>query len=105
MGSLEHLVLRMADWDGTWWGLGWLRPAKHHRVGVGNLLLISFVLSVPGVPAGLGLIYLGVRHLDPSLCLAVFAGLTLVQFCLNAPWAYFWNRRAAGLSSQPGDES
>jgi hypothetical protein len=105
MGALERLVLRVADWDGTWWGLGWLRPAKHHRVGVGRLVLIRLVLSVPGVAVGLGLIYLGARRLDPSLCLAVFAGLMLVQVCLNVPWAYFWNRRAAALSSQAGDES
>lgn len=103
MGTLERLVLRMADWDGTWWGLGWLRPARDQRVSVARFALTSFVLSAPGAVAGLGLIWWGVGCPDPVFGLAVFAGLMLVQVVLNLPWAYFWNRRAATLARSGGD--
>ena len=77
MEALERMVLRRGDWNGTWWGLGWIRPAKHQRIGVGRLLALSFVLSVPGVAVALGLIFLAFRRLDPAFCLALFAGLLL----------------------------
>lgn len=97
MEAFERLVLRLGDWDGTWWGLGWIRPAKHERISFGRLLVISFVLSVPGTAVALGLIFLAVRRLDPIFCLALFAGLMLLQACLNVPLVYFWNRRATAL--------
>jgi len=95
MEAFERMVLRLGDWNGTWWGLGWIRPAKHQRIGIGRLLVICFVLSVPGVAVALGLIFFAVGRLDPIFCLALFAGLMLLQACANVPLVYFWNRRAA----------
>ena len=103
MEAFERLVLRLGDWDGTWWGLGWIRPAKHQRIGVGRLLVLSFVLSVPGVAVALGLIFFALRRLDPIFCLALFAGMLLLQVCLHVPLVCFWNRRAAGLSTSRPD--
>ena len=99
------MVLKLGDWDGTWWGLGWIRPAKHERIGVGRFLLICFVLSVPGVAVAVGLIFLALRRLDPVVCVALLAGLMLLQVCLNLPLVYFWNRRAAGLSTSVPDSA
>ena len=103
MEAFERTVLRLGDWNGTWWGLGWIRPAKHQRIGVGRLLVISFVLSVPGAAVALGLIFFAVRRLDPIFCLALFAGLMLLQLGANVPLVYFWNRRAAALSTSAPD--
>lgn len=64
-----------------------------------------FVLSAPGAVVCIGLIYLAFRRLDGSVCLACFGGLILLQALLNAPWAYYWNRRAASLSSHARGES
>jgi hypothetical protein len=95
MGTLERLVLRMADWNGTWWGLNWLRPAKAQRITLGRFVLLGFVLAAPGALAGMGLIFLVLGALDPVVGLIMSSALVLLQVILNAPLVYFWNKRAA----------
>jgi hypothetical protein len=103
MGTFERLVLRMADWNGTWWGLGWIRPAKYQRISPGRFTLLVFVLAAPGALAGLGLIFLALGKLDPGVAVIVIGGLVLLQACLNAPLVYFWNRRASAFCGpEPG---
>jgi hypothetical protein len=97
METFERLVLWMADWDVTWWGLGWLRPAKCQRISAAKFTLLVFVLAAPGALVGLGLIYFALGKLDPSVGVLVSGVLVLLQACLNAPMVYFWNRRAAAF--------
>lgn len=98
MGTFERLVLRMADWNGTWWGLGWIRPAKGQRITPGRFALLMFVLAAPGVVAGVGLIVLVLGKVDPAVVVGLSTGLVILQAALNAPLVYFWNRRASATA-------
>lgn len=97
MDAFEQLVLRMADWSGTWWGLGWLRPGKRQRISPGRFALLVSVLAAPGALAGMGLIFLALGTLDSGVGVVLCGGMVLLQTCLHAPMVYFWNRRAAAL--------
>ena len=81
----------------TWFGLNWLRPAKHNRLGLGYILLSSLLLGLPGIAVGAGLIYLVLGRVQPSVWLWLFVLVMLIELPLNILCAYFWNRRAKGL--------
>lgn len=98
--SIEHWVLRIADSDATWFGLGWLRPAKHERLGSWYLLFSSILLGLPGVGVGAGMLYwfLGRVPLVAWIWLSLLA--LLVELPLHALFGHYWNRRAASLTPE-----
>ena len=97
MKALEHWVLRIADSDATWFGLGWLRPAKHACVGYWYILFSSILLGLPGVIVGAGLIYLFLGTVQPQVWLWMLLLALLVELPLHCLFAHFWNRRAKSL--------
>ena len=97
-------MLRIADSNATWFGLGWLRPAKHEHIGYGYILFSSILLGLPGVALGGGLVYWFLGRVAPAVWLSMFVLALLVELPLHALFAHFWNRRAdtlrrAGLSA------
>ena len=102
MKMIEHWVLRIADSDLTWVGLGWLRPAKHQSLHLGYILFSSFLLGLPGIFAGAGFIYLWLRSVSLEVWLALFVFAMLVEVPLHLVFAHYWNRRAAELARVGG---
>jgi len=98
MKTLEHWVLRIADSDVTWIGLNWLRPAKHHRIGFGYILLSSILLGLPGIAAGIGLIYLVLGRVEPRVWLSLFVLVVMCELVLHILFAHYWNQRAKNLT-------
>ncbi|MCX6929294.1 MAG: hypothetical protein NT154_39650 [Verrucomicrobia bacterium] len=98
MKTLEHWVLRVADSDLTWIGFGWLRPAKHARVGIGYILSSSMLLGLPGIVAGAGLIYLVLGRVEAKVWLSLFVLVTVFELLLHLLFAHYWNRRAERLA-------
>ena len=103
MTAVERFFLWIMDWDPTWYGLGWLRPTKQQRISAWRLLLISFVLSLPGFVVSMAMLFLCFRQLDPEVCLAMLGAIVLLELGLNGLSVCFWNRRAATLSRQARD--
>ena len=101
MSAIEHRVLRIADSDAAWFGLGWLRPAKHESVGFGYIILSSILLGLPGVLVGAGLIYFFLGRVDPGVWLALFLLVLFFELPLHGLFAHYWNRRAKALLSDP----
>jgi hypothetical protein len=99
MKAIEHLVLRVADSDLTWFGFGWLRPAKQQPVGFGYVLFSSVLLGLPGIGVGVGLIYWFLGRVEPRVWLAMFALVMMVELPLHVLFAHYWNRRAASLAN------
>lgn len=97
MNTIERWVLRTTDSDACWIGLGWLRPDKSQRIGVLRMLFTSFVLGLPGVVLGVGLVYVALGKVDPGLCLFFLGLAMLVEVPLHVIWAHYWNRRAKTL--------
>ncbi len=97
MKTLEHWVLRVADSDLTWFGLNWLRPARHDRIGLGYILVSSVLLGLPGLAVGTGMIYLALGRVGLSVWLSLFALVMLVEVPLHFLFAHFWNQRAKSL--------
>ena len=58
MEAIGQIVVRIADSNATWFGLGWLRPEKHEHVSYRYILFSSILLGFPGVGLGGGLIFL-----------------------------------------------
>lgn len=94
MKAIEHWVLRIADSDATWFGLGWLRPAKHERIGFWYILFSSILLGLPGVAVGATLIHLFLGQVELRVWLTMFLLVLLFELPLNCLYARFWNRRA-----------
>jgi hypothetical protein len=94
MKAIEYWVLRIADSDATWFGLGWLRPAKHVRIGYWYILFSSILLGLPGVMVGAGLIYLFLGTVAPQVWLWMFLLVLLFELPLHCLFAHYWNRRA-----------
>jgi hypothetical protein len=67
MELVGRVVLRIADSNATWHGLGWIRPQKHLRVSRRYILLSSILLGLPGTALGGGLIYWFSGHVEPVL--------------------------------------
>jgi hypothetical protein len=97
MKALEHWTLRIADSDTTWFGLNWLRPAKHARVGYGYVVFSSILLGLPGIAVGAGVVYLVLGRVDPGVWLSMFALAVMVELPLHILFAHFWNRRAGRM--------
>lgn len=102
MSALENWVLKVADHDLTWIGLGWLRPAKAQRVGLVYVLLSSVLLGLPGFVVGAGLICLFLERVEPRVWLGLFLLVMVVEVPLHLVFARFWNRRAERLSRYTG---
>jgi hypothetical protein len=100
MKALEYWTLRIADSDVTWFGLNWLRPARHVRVGYGYVLFSSICLGLPGIAVGAGIVYLVLGRVDPGVWLAMFVMVMLVELPLHILFAHFWNRRAGRLMQE-----
>jgi len=98
MNTVEHWFLRVADSDMTWFGLNWLRPAKHNRLSLGYILLSSILLGLPGIALGAGMIYLVFDRVDPSVWLSLFVLAMMIELPLHILFAHFWNRRAERLA-------
>jgi hypothetical protein len=98
MKAIEYWFLRIADSDATWFGLGWLRPAKHKCVGLWYIIFSSILLGIPGVVAGAALIYLFFRRVELHLWLAMFLLVLCFELPMHGLFAYFWNRRAKKLA-------
>jgi hypothetical protein len=98
MKTFESWYLRVADSDLTWYGFNWMRPAKGRRLGLGYIVFSSVVLGLPGVALGIGAIYLFLGRVEVKTCLAVFALATMFELLLHAPFAHYWNKRAAALA-------
>jgi len=99
MKQLEHWVLRIADSDLTWIGFNWMRPAKQRRIGFGYIVFSSFLLALPGIAVGAGLLYVVRGQVEPKVWLALFAMAMAVDLALHAVFAHYWNRRAASLTN------
>lgn len=97
MKSIERWVFRIADSDATWVGLGWMRPARHERVGLGYILFSSLLLGLPGLALGAGLIYWFMGRVGPQVWLSLLLLVMLVEFPLHCLFAHYWNRRADTL--------
>jgi hypothetical protein len=97
MGTWENWVLKVADHDLTWIGLGWLRPAKEQHVGPAYVLFSSILLGLPGFVVGVGLIYLFLGRVESRVWLGLFLLVMIVEVPLHLVFAYFWNRRAERL--------
>ena len=98
MNSIEHWILRIADSDWTWTGFNWMRPAKQKRIGLGYILFSSFLLALPGIAVGAGLLYALRGRVEPKVWLTLFALAMAVDLSLHALFAHYWNRRAARLT-------
>jgi hypothetical protein len=98
MKAIEYWVLRIADSDATWFGLGWLRPAKHKRVGFCYVLFSSILLGLPGVVAGAGLIYLFMGRVEQQAWLTMFLLVLCFELPMHGLFAHFWNRRVKKLA-------
>ena len=99
MSAIEHWVLRIADSDATWFGLGWLRPAKHESVGFWYIIFSSILLGLPGVMVGAGLIYSFLGRVEPGVWLSLFLLVLFFELPLHGLFAHYWNRRAKALLS------
>lgn len=97
MAALEQWVLRIADSDATWCGLGWLRPARHRHLGPAYILISSLLLGLPGIALGGGLVFLTLGHVEPALWLTMFGLVMLIELPLHILFAHYWNRRANAL--------
>ena len=105
MEAIERMVLRIADSNATWFGLGWLRPAKCEHVGYLYIIFSSILLGLPGVAVGAGLIYWFIGRVEPVVWLAMFVLVLLVELPLHGLFAHFWNRRAKSLRiADPTDQ-
>ena len=98
MKAIEYWVLRIADSDATWFGLGWLRPAKHERIGFSYIMFSSILLGLPGMAVGAGLIHLFLGRVDPRVWLSLFLLVLFFELPLNWLFARIWNRRAKTLT-------
>lgn len=94
MKTLETWVFRIADSDATWIGLGWLRPAKHRRIGFVYILLSSVLLGLPGMIMGTGLIYFCIDRVPPEILVSIVLLVLLIELMLHSLFAHYWNRRA-----------
>ena len=97
MKIIEHWALRVADSDMTWFGLKWLRPARHQRLGCVWVVCSSVLLALPGIAAGAGLIYLVLGHVAPEVWASLVVLVVLLESALCLLSAYYWNRRAENL--------
>ena len=97
MKTFERLVLRVADCDWNWIGLGWLRPAKDARVGIGYIIGSSILLGLPGVVVGASMLYFAFGRVSLGAWLVLFVAATMVDLLLHIVFAHFWNRRAGEL--------
>jgi hypothetical protein len=99
MKVIESWVLRIADSDRTWIGLGWLRPSKHQRLGYDYVLFSSLLLSLPGIAVCAGLIWYFLGNVEPRIWLMLFLITTTVELLLHGLFARYWNRRASTLAA------
>ncbi len=97
MEAIGQMVLRIADCDATWFGLGWLRPAKHQHVGWLYVIVSSILLGLPGVAVGASLIYFMLGRVEAHVWLWMFILVLLFELPLHGLFAHFWNRRAREL--------
>ena len=100
MKLIEYWVLRIADSDWAWTGFNWMRPAKQQRIGLGYVLLSSFLLSLPGIILGAALLYWLRGRVEPKARLALFALAMAIDLALHVLFARCWNRRAADLAQK-----
>jgi hypothetical protein len=98
MKTLEQWFLRIADGDFTWFGLNWLRPAKQRRIVRGYIILSRFLIGLPGMAVGMGLILFFIGQIEPILWLSIFALVMIVELPLNILCACFWNQRIDRLA-------
>ncbi len=97
MKRIEHWALRVADSDMTWFGLNWLRPARHQRIGCVGVVFGAVLLALPGIAAGAGLIYLVLGHVDPEVWASLVVLVVLLELALCLPSTHYWNQRAKKL--------
>jgi hypothetical protein len=94
MKTIERWVLRISDSDWTWCGFGWMRPAKHQRLGLPYLLFSSVLLGLPGIVVGIGALFLVFGKVELQVCGWIFAAVVLVELLLHLVFAHYWNGRA-----------
>jgi hypothetical protein len=94
MKTIERWVLRISDSDWTWYGFGWMRPAKHQRLGLPYLLFSSVLLGLPGIVVGIGALFLVFGKVELQVCGWIFAAVVLVELLLHLVFAHYWNGRA-----------
>ncbi|MBX7102860.1 MAG: hypothetical protein K1X57_02185 [Gemmataceae bacterium] len=100
---MRRLILRIMDWDITWFGIGWLRPRPQDPISGGTALTIVALTGIFALAAG-PVVYLLLSHLEPrneSAILLASVAAAMVAFGLNAVLqllsAVYWNQRAAEL--------
>ncbi len=98
MKTIERWFLQIADSDVTWFGLNWLRPDKHRRISRNYILLSSFLLGLPGMGIGIGLIFFFIGRIEPMVWLSMFVLVMMFELPLNILFAHFWNQRAGRLA-------
>ena len=99
MSVIENWVLRVADSDLTWFGLNWIRPAKDAVIRFSYVVILSFVLGLPGLAVGVSLIYVLLGRVEQGVWLSMLGLVMLVELPLNMVFAYYWNRRARKLAA------
>src|SRR5690349_15417305 len=100
---LEEMMNEVCDSDAAWWPFGFLRPPPHAPMTSGRVLLVA---ALYGIFLGLLLAILFRAAPDaPAACkelhpLAWPLGATALLFVVyRTTFAFFWNRRAARLST------
>ncbi len=103
MSELEYWILRMADSDLTWYGFGWLRPAKDHQIGLGFILISSVLLGLPGIGLGAGAVYYFFGTIEAWVWPALFSLAMAVEIPIHLVFAHYWNRRAREIAAESGE--
>ncbi|MBL9134387.1 MAG: hypothetical protein JNK85_00900 [Verrucomicrobiales bacterium] len=98
MKTIAQWVLRIADSDRTWFGFGWLRPAKERRLGPIYILGSSLLLGLPGMALGSGVIHLVLGRIDGVVWLWLVALVLFTELALHVVVAVLWNQRAQVLN-------
>ena len=101
---MKALILKVMDWDSTWYGIGWHRPSRETTMTSRDVLLIatltSLVLIVPILPVVWFVLepFMG----DQAVWITALLGQSavLINFSLQAISAGCWNERAARLKTQ-----
>ena len=94
--TLENQFNRINDWDGTWFGFHWLKPAQDQRMSSRTVCLLSSfyapvtapIATIPSFLVG------GIPATTMWSSSLAAAGFLVVLQSLSA---FFWNRRAAAI--------
>ena len=93
--TLGNQFNRINDWDGTWFGFHWLKPAQDEPMSSRTVALLSlFYAPVTALVATVPSFLIGIPPAttwNSSLAAAAFFVV------LQSLSAFFWNRRAAAI--------